>query len=69
MATLAEKNSKITVLKIDIHDAGSPVARQYRIEKIPFFEIYDEEGELIARDQKAVKWLNKAMKKAKLSSE
>lgn len=54
MATLAEKNSSITVLKIDIHDAGSPVARQYRIEKIPYFEIYDEEGTLIAKDEKAV---------------
>ena len=31
------------MLKIDINEPDSPVARQYEIETIPFFEIYDEE--------------------------
>ncbi len=67
MATLAEKNPNVTVLKIDIQEAGSPVARQYRIERIPYFRIFDENGREIAQGDDAVVWLDKAMKEAKLS--
>lgn len=67
MATLAEKNSDITVLKIDINEPDSSVARQYKIEQIPYFEIYDGKGRQIAEGEKAVRWLDKAMKEANLS--
>jgi hypothetical protein len=67
LATLAERNSHIVVLKIDIDEPDSPVARQYQIETIPFFEIYDEEGREVAKGDSAVEWLEKAMKKARLS--
>ena len=69
MATLAERNSKIVVLKIDISEPDSPVARQYKIETIPFFEVYDEEGRQVAKGDSAVEWLEKAMRKAKLSTQ
>lgn len=69
MATLAEKNRDIIVLKIDIDEPDSPVARQYGIQNIPYFEIYDEEGKLLAEGEAAVEWLDEAMKEAKLTSE
>ena len=67
MATLAEKNPNVTVLKIDIQESDSPVARQYRIENIPYFRIFDGDGKEIARGEEAIVWLDKAMKEAKLS--
>lgn len=69
MATLAEKNRDIIVLKIDIDEPDSPVARQYQIKNIPYFEIYDAEGELLAAGEEAVEWLDQAMKEAKLSGD
>lgn len=67
MATLAEKNPDIRVLKVDIKEPDSPVARQYSVQTIPYFEIYDGEGTQIAKGERAVKWLDEAMKKANLT--
>ncbi|MFA5506971.1 MAG: thioredoxin family protein [Vulcanimicrobiota bacterium] len=67
MATLAERNSQIVVLKIDISEPDSPVARQYGIKTIPYFEIYDENGREVARGDEAVEWLEQAMQEVDLS--
>lgn len=67
MATLAEKNPDIVVLKVDINEPDSPVARAYNIETIPYFEVFDHDGELIAEGEEAVLWLDKAMEEAKLT--
>lgn len=69
MATLAQKNPDIVILKIDIDEPGSPVARQYGIEAIPVFEIYDGAGSLVAKGQDAVAWLDEAMRQARLTDE
>lgn len=69
MATLAEKNPEIVILKINIDEPGSPVARQYGIEAIPFFEVYDGDGELLAKGAQAVDWLDEAMRKARLTDD
>ena len=69
MATLAAKNRDIIVLKIDINEPDSPVARQYEIKNIPYFEIYDGKGRLLARGEEAVEWLDQAMKEANLTKE
>jgi hypothetical protein len=69
LATLAEKNPDIVVLKVDIDEPGSPVARQYKVETIPLFEIYDGDGRLLAQGAEAVKWLDEAMRRANLTSD
>ena len=69
MATLAEKNPDIVILKIDIDEPGSPVTRQYDVQTIPLFEIYDGEGRFVARGPEAVEWLDEAMRRAKLSTD
>jgi hypothetical protein len=67
LATLAERNPDIVILKINIDEPGSPVTRQYDVQTIPQFEIYDGDGQLVARGEEAVNWLDEAMRRAKLS--
>ena len=67
MATLAEKNPDVVIIKIDIKEPDSPVARAYNIQTIPYFEVFDPEGKLVAEGPEAVIWLDKAMEDAKLT--
>lgn len=67
MATLAKNNPDIVILKVNIDEPGSPVARQYGIQAIPVFEVYDGDGKLIAEGDEAVEWIDKAMRKANLT--
>lgn len=67
MATLAEKNDEVVVLKIDISEPDSAVSRQYKIQTIPYFKVYDLDGSLIGEGEKAIEWLDKAMQDAKLA--
>lgn len=66
MATLAKHNDKITILKVDINEPDSPVARQYKIETMPFFKVYDGRGRLVVEGQPAVDWLDGEMDKVNL---
>lgn len=63
----------ITVVKVDINrpevrgiDWGSPVARQYRLQSVPHFRVYDEEGTLVADGMEArqmvIGWLQEMEK-------
>lgn len=67
MATLAEKNPDIVVIKVDIKEPDSPVARAYNVQNIPYFEVFDGKGNLLAEGEGAVKWLDKAMEEAGLT--
>lgn len=67
MATLAEKNDEVVVLKVDINEPDSPVSRQYEIKTIPYFKVYDGEGKMIGEGEEAIEWLDKAMQDAKLA--
>lgn len=67
MATLAKNNPDIVILKVNIDEPGSPVARQYGIQAIPVFEVYDGDGKLIAEGDEAVEWIDKGMRKANLT--
>ena len=67
MATLAKNNPDIVILKVNIDEPGSPVAKQYGIQAIPVFEVYDGDGRLIAEGDEAVEWIDKAMRKANLT--
>ena len=66
MKTLAERNNKITILKVDIKEPDSPVARQYKVEVMPFFHVYDGEGRLLLEGQQAVDWIDGEMDKVNL---
>lgn len=67
MATLAEKRPEFTVLKIDISEAGSPVAQQFHIGTIPYFKIFGPHGKLLVEGKDAVMWLDGEMEKTGLT--
>jgi thiol-disulfide isomerase/thioredoxin len=57
---LAERRSDIAVIKLDINRPGvsgidwsSPLARQYRLESIPHFQLWDGSGKLLAEGDAA----------------
>lgn len=66
MKTLAERNEKITILKVDIKEPDSPVARQFKIETMPYFHVYDGRGNLVVEGQQAVDWIDGEMDKVNL---
>ena len=58
---LHQEREDITVVKIDINrpgvrgiDWGSPVARQYHLQSVPHFQIYDGQGRLLAEGREAM---------------
>ncbi len=57
---LEKKRSDLAVLKVDIDRKGagsidwlSPLARQYDLQSVPYFRIYDPEGNLAKQGQEA----------------
>jgi hypothetical protein len=48
----------LTWLKVDIADANSALAREYKIQKVPFLQIYGPQGELVAEGDAAVHWID-----------
>jgi thiol-disulfide isomerase/thioredoxin len=57
---LAGQRPDLVVLKVDINRKGvngidwlSPLARQYKLQSVPYFQIYDGEGNLIKQGQEA----------------
>ncbi len=69
MKTLAERNDKITILKVDIKEPDSPVARQYKIDVMPYFHVYDGSGNLVVQGQQAVDWIDGEMDKVDLKED
>lgn len=60
LVRLAKKRPGLAVIKLDINrqgvkgiDWGSPLARQYGLNAIPYFLIYDGEGNLLQEGQEA----------------
>lgn len=71
MAELAEKRPDLAIKKVNINRAGvngidwrSPLAQQYQIRRVPFFMIFNPQGQPVAQDRKAVEivgsWLQEA---------
>ncbi|MFA5506419.1 MAG: thioredoxin family protein [Vulcanimicrobiota bacterium] len=65
---LAAQDSNVVVSTIDINRPGtrgidwnSPVARQYKLRSIPYFQVYDANGELVAEGQPAKDLVMKMM--------
>jgi thiol-disulfide isomerase/thioredoxin len=57
---LGRKRPDLAILQVDINrkgvkgiDWGSPLARQYQLQSVPHFRIYDGEGNLINQGQEA----------------
>lgn len=48
----------LTWLKVDIAEADSPLAREYKIQQVPFLQIYGPEGQLVAEGDDALKWID-----------
>jgi thioredoxin 1 len=66
---LAAKRSDIKVIKLDINrpdvkgiDWGSPLARQYKLQSIPHFKVYDASGNLIAEADKGYQYVDQLLK-------
>ncbi len=63
--TLTDRDPELVLLKIDLEEADSPVARQYEIDRVPYFMVFGPDGKLRCRGQEAHLWLDEAMRKAK----
>jgi thiol-disulfide isomerase/thioredoxin len=57
---LGRQRQDLAILQVDINrkgiqgiDWGSPLARQYELQSIPYFRIYDPEGNLVKQGQEA----------------
>jgi len=56
----------VEVLALDIDRWGSPVAAAHGVSFVPYFQIYDESGYLIAEGKQAARWLaEEAAKRAR----
>ena len=69
LKTLHEGDNKYHVVTLDVNrpkkrgiDWGSPLAQQYRIQGLPFFMVYDEEGKLMAKSERAFEIVLKALR-------
>jgi len=71
MAKLAKKRPDLAIKKVNINRPGingidwrSPLAQQYEVRRVPFFMIYNPQGQLVAQGRDAVEkvggWLQEA---------
>ena len=71
MAQLAAKRQDLAIKKVNINRPGvngidwrSPLAQQYQVRRVPFFMIFDPQGQLVAQGRDAIEtvggWLQKA---------
>jgi len=71
MANLAKKRRDLAIKKVNINRPGvngidwrSPLAQQYQIRRVPFFMIFNPQGQLVAQGSQAVEtvggWLQEA---------
>jgi thiol-disulfide isomerase/thioredoxin len=67
---LAGKRGDVKVVKLDINrpdvkgiDWGSPLARQYKLQSIPHFKVYDESGNLKVEGDEAYQFVTQLLAK------
>jgi thioredoxin 1 len=71
MAKLAKKRPDLAIKKVNINRPGvngidwrSPLAQQYQIRQVPFFMIFNPQGQLVSQGREAVEtvggWLQEA---------
>ena len=50
-------------LKVDLKESDSPLALQYKIVKVPYLLIFDDQGKQIAEGDAALRWLDETMRR------
>ncbi|ODT78149.1 hypothetical protein ABS71_02135 [bacterium SCN 62-11] len=58
MEVLMRRLPGITWLKVDIGDADSSLAKEYKITQVPYLQIYGPEGQLLADGDEALRWID-----------
>lgn len=53
----AQKDTSIAVLHVDIASWDSPVARRYQLRSIPYLQVYDAKGRLLAEGKDAYRYV------------
>ena len=73
MAQLAAKRPDLAIKKVNINRPGvqgidwrSPLAQQYQIRQVPYFMIFDPQGQLVAQGREAVEPVGRWLKEAGL---
>ena len=73
MAKLAAKRPDLAIRKVNINrpqangiDWQSPLAQQYQIRQVPFFMIFDAQGQLVAQGRDASETVQRWLKEAGL---
>ena len=64
LEALDKDNNDIDILKVNIRDWESPVSKQYQIQGIPRFLIYDGKGKPVA-EGKEVMWIQERLPSGK----
>jgi len=71
LKNLHENDNKYHVVSLDVNrpkkrgiDWQSPLARQYGLQGLPYFMVYDEEGKLLAKDDEAYDMVAQALRGA-----
>jgi len=73
MAQLAAKRPDLAIKKVNINRPGvqgidwrSPLAQQYQIQQVPYFMIFDPQGQLVAQGREAAEPVGRWLKEAGL---
>jgi thiol-disulfide isomerase/thioredoxin len=73
MAKLAKKRPDLAIKKVNINrpgvngiDWGSPLAQQYQIRQVPFFMIFNPQGQPVAQGREATEMVERWLKEAGL---
>lgn len=53
-----QKLPGLTWLKVDIADADSEIAKAYKIQQVPFLQVYGPDGQLLAEGDAALQWID-----------
>lgn len=61
LAEYEKKDPDVVVLRVQVKNLQSPVAKQYSLDRIPYYRIYDEKGELMAEGDAAFKEIIKRL--------
>jgi endonuclease YncB( thermonuclease family)/thiol-disulfide isomerase/thioredoxin len=57
MKSINQGDPGVEVFALDIDHWGSPVASAHGVNFVPYFQIYDESGALVAEGKQAARWL------------
>jgi hypothetical protein len=63
---LDETREDIVVREVNINNWGSPVCKQYNINSVPCFKVYDEKGKLLYEGDQAKQEVIKLLEKIEL---